>query len=44
MAVSGTEAKEQDVALGALDALRRMADAGKDARLDEIFLKLTAET
>jgi ABC-2 type transport system ATP-binding protein len=32
------------VALGALDALRRMADAGKDARLDEIFLKLTAET
>jgi ABC-2 type transport system ATP-binding protein len=32
------------VALGPLDSLRRMADAGKDARLDEIFLKLTAET
>lgn len=32
------------VALGALDSLRRMADAGKDARLDEVFLKLTAET
>jgi ABC-2 type transport system ATP-binding protein len=32
------------VALGALESLRRMADAGKDARLDEIFLKLTAET
>ena len=32
------------IALGALDSLRRMADAGKDARLDEVFLKLTAET
>jgi ABC-2 type transport system ATP-binding protein len=32
------------VALGALDSLRKMADAGKDARLDEVFLKLTAET
>lgn len=32
------------VALGALDSLRRMADAGKDAKLDEVFLKLTAET
>jgi ABC-2 type transport system ATP-binding protein len=32
------------IALGALENLRRMADAGKDARLDEVFLKLTAET
>jgi ABC-type multidrug transport system ATPase subunit len=32
------------LALGALDSLRKMADAGKDARLDEVFLKLTAET
>lgn len=32
------------LALGALDTLREMADAGKDARLDEVFLKLTAET
>ncbi len=32
------------IALGALESLRRMADAGKDARLDEVFLKLTAET
>ncbi len=32
------------IALGALDSLRKMADAGKDARLDEVFLKLTAET
>jgi len=32
------------VALGALESLRKMADAGKDARLDEVFLKLTAET
>lgn len=31
------------IALGELDALRRMADTGKDARLDEVFLKLTAE-
>ena len=29
---------------GRSDSLRRMADAGKDARLDEVFLKLTAET
>jgi len=32
------------IALGALERLRRMADAGKDARLDEVFLKLTAES
>jgi ABC-2 type transport system ATP-binding protein len=32
------------IALGGLESLRRMADAGKDARLDEVFLKLTAET
>jgi ABC-2 type transport system ATP-binding protein len=32
------------VALGPLDSLRRMADAGEHARLDEVFLKLTAET
>ncbi len=32
------------IALGALESLRKMADAGKDARLDEVFLKLTAET
>jgi len=32
------------IALGVLDSLRKMADAGKDARLDEVFLKLTAET
>ena len=32
------------IALGPLDSLRRMADTGKDARLDEVFLKLTAET
>jgi ABC-2 type transport system ATP-binding protein len=32
------------IALGGLESLRRMADAGKDARLDEIFMKLTDET
>jgi len=32
------------LALGALDSLRKMADTGKDAKLDEVFLKLTAET
>jgi ABC-2 type transport system ATP-binding protein len=32
------------IALGAIESLRRMADTGKDARLDEVFLKLTAET
>jgi ABC-2 type transport system ATP-binding protein len=32
------------IALGSLESLRRMADAGKDARLDEVFLKLTDET
>jgi ABC-2 type transport system ATP-binding protein len=32
------------IALGPLESLRKMADAGKDARLDEVFLKLTAET
>ncbi len=32
------------IALGALESLRRKADADKDARLDEVFLKLTAET
>jgi ABC-2 type transport system ATP-binding protein len=32
------------VALGPLDSLRKLADAGKDARLDEVFLRLTAET
>ena len=31
------------IALGPLDSLRRMADAGEDARLDEVFLRLTAE-
>jgi ABC-2 type transport system ATP-binding protein len=31
------------IALGSLESLRKMADAGKDARLDEVFLKLTAE-
>jgi ABC-2 type transport system ATP-binding protein len=32
------------IALGGIDNLRRMADARADARLDEVFLKLTAET
>jgi len=32
------------IAVGDLQSLRKMADAGKDARLDEVFLKLTAET
>jgi ABC-2 type transport system ATP-binding protein len=31
------------IAHGALESLRRMADAGKDAKLDGVFLKLTAE-
>jgi ABC-2 type transport system ATP-binding protein len=32
------------IAVGDLQSLRRMADAGKDARLDEVFLKLTEES
>ncbi|MDA4112803.1 MAG: ABC transporter ATP-binding protein [Thaumarchaeota archaeon] len=32
------------IAVGDLQTLRRMADAGKDARLDEVFLKLTEES
>lgn len=32
------------IALGPLGALRKMADAGEDAKLDEVFLKLTAES
>lgn len=32
------------VAVGPLESLRRMADTGEEARLDEVFLKLTAET
>jgi ABC-2 type transport system ATP-binding protein len=32
------------IALGGLEGLRRMTNAGKDARLDEVFLKLTAES
>jgi ABC-2 type transport system ATP-binding protein len=32
------------VAMGGLQSLRTLADAGKDARLEEIFLKLTADT
>ncbi len=31
------------IAVGELESLRKMADAGKDARLDEVFLKLTAD-
>jgi ABC-2 type transport system ATP-binding protein len=31
------------IALGPMDNLRRMADARADARLDEVFLRLTAE-
>lgn len=31
------------IAVGELESLRKMADARKDARLDEVFLKLTAE-
>jgi len=31
------------IALGGLEGLRRMANAGEDARLDEVFLKLTSE-
>jgi ABC-2 type transport system ATP-binding protein len=30
------------IAQGSLDSLRRMAGAGKDSRLDEVFLKLTS--
>ena len=32
------------VAVGGIDSLRRMADAKSDARLDEVFLRLTAES
>ena len=32
------------IGVGDLEALRKMADAGKDARLDEVFLKLTEES
>jgi ABC-type multidrug transport system ATPase subunit len=32
------------IATGGLESLRRQADAGVDARLDEVFLKLTEET
>jgi len=32
------------IAHGPLESLRKMADTGEDARLDEVFLKLTAET
>ena len=32
------------LAVGDLQALRTLADAGKDARLDEVFLKLTEES
>jgi ABC-2 type transport system ATP-binding protein len=32
------------IAVGDLQTLRKMADAGKDARLDEVFLKLTEES
>jgi ABC-type multidrug transport system ATPase subunit len=31
------------IALGDLQNLRKLADAGEDARLDEVFLKLTAD-
>jgi ABC-2 type transport system ATP-binding protein len=31
------------IALGGLESLRKLADAGKDARLDEVFLKLTTD-
>jgi ABC-type multidrug transport system ATPase subunit len=31
------------IALGGLESLRRMADAGADARLEDVFLKLTAD-
>jgi len=31
------------IALGGLEGLRRMANAGRDARLDEVFLKLTTK-
>jgi ABC-type multidrug transport system ATPase subunit len=32
------------IAVGDLQTLRRMADTNKDARLDEVFLKLTEES
>ncbi len=32
------------IAVGDLQTLRKLADAGKDARLDEVFLKLTEES
>ena len=32
------------IAVGDLQTLRRMADTKKDARLDEVFLKLTEES
>jgi len=32
------------IALGGLESLRRMANRGEDARLDEVFLNLTAES
>lgn len=31
------------IAVGSLESLRAVADAGKNARLDEVFLKLTSE-
>jgi len=31
------------IALGGLESLRKLADAGNDARLDEVFLKLTTD-
>ena len=36
--------KGKIVAVGGLESLRAMADAKSDARLDEVFLKLTADT
>jgi len=32
------------IALGGLETLRKMADAGEDARLEDVFLKLTADS
>jgi ABC-2 type transport system ATP-binding protein len=32
------------VATGGLQSLRELADAGKDARLEEVFLKLTSDS
>jgi hypothetical protein len=31
------------VATGGLQSLRELADAGKDARLEDVFLKLTSD-